>query len=751
MKNWLSLVALVLALHPGFTQTTISGRVTDNKKHALIGVSISLKDGYDGATTDSSGLFSFKTTEKGRQIIVASIIGYRPVEQAIEIGAANINVDLQMKEEVSELKAVVITAGTFEASDKKKTTVLSPLDIVTTASGNGDITGALKTLPGAQQVGEHEGLFVRGGTATETKIFIDGTLVNNFFYSSVPNVAQRGRFSPFLFSGTVFSTGGYSALYGQALSSALILESIDLPERSQATLGISVIGVNGAYQKLSKNKKSSWGISYGYTNPALAIKLYKSVQKYSNYPVFHTGDANFRIRTSQTGFLKYYGYFSGNQLAFRTPSIDTLGYKDAFALKNFNMYHNLSYRENIGWKIKLNAGLSYSNNKNDISSRLNDQDNKEVVLQGLEFKNFGLIQKGDYLNAKMVFERRMRGLTMIRFGGEYNYSNDRSDFTNYNGQAFNSRVRENLATAFAESDIYITNDVAAKLGTRFEHSALLNKVNFAPRVSLAYKLSRQDQASLAYGIFYQDPETQYLPGINPLGFSKATHYILQYQKVTNLVTLRLEAFYKKYEKLLKTDFTYFGQQMVAANNNGYGDARGFEVFWRDKKTVRNLDYWVSYSFLDTKRDFLNFPYAIQPSFAARHTASVVLKKFVTKWKTGFNASYNFASGRPYYYIGYDDNTHAYKFDDIGKTPDYNNVSFSINYIPGIGKQNAKMFAVYVLSVSNIFGINQVYNFQYSYDGSRKEAVIPSVKTFVYIGVFISFGVDRTQDAINNNL
>ena len=76
----------------------------------------------------------------------------------------------------------------------KKGTVLSTLDILTTASANADVTAAIKTLPGAQQVGESEGLFVRGGTAAETKIYIDGTLVNNFFYSSVPDIAQRGRF-----------------------------------------------------------------------------------------------------------------------------------------------------------------------------------------------------------------------------------------------------------------------------------------------------------------------------------------------------------------------------------------------------------------------------------------------------------------------------------------------------------------------------------------------------------------------------
>src|SRR5205085_8569140 len=163
-------------------------------------------------------------------------------------------VTIIIKEEINELKAVVITAGSFEAGDRKKGTVLSTLDILTTASANADVTAAIKTLPGAQQVGESEGLFVRGGTATETKIFIDGTLVNNFYFSSVPDIAQRGRFSPFIFKGTIFSSGGYSALYGQALSSALILESVDLPEQSSASLAISSVGLSGGIQKLNKKK-----------------------------------------------------------------------------------------------------------------------------------------------------------------------------------------------------------------------------------------------------------------------------------------------------------------------------------------------------------------------------------------------------------------------------------------------------------------------------------------------------------------
>jgi hypothetical protein len=79
------------------------------------------------------------------------------------------------------------------------------------------------------------------------------------------------------------------------------------------------------------------------------------------------------------------------------------------------------------------------------------------------------------------------------------------------------------------------------------------------------------------------------------------------------------------------------------------------------------------------------------------------------------------------------------------------VSFSVNYIPTIGKQNAKGFAVYVLSVSNILNLKQTYGYQYSYNGMRKEAIVPPSRIFIFIGAFFSFGIDRTQDAINNNL
>jgi hypothetical protein len=750
----LPLLILLLACLAGSSQTVISGKVKDAKGRPVPGASVALKDTYDGGTTDSSGVYQFKTTEKGEQTLLATSIGYKLFEQKITLHGAPLTVDVLLKQEPNELTAVTITAGSFEASDTKRTTVLNSIDIVTTASANADITGAIKTLPGAQQVGEAEGLFVRGGTAQETKVFIDGTLVNNFFYSSVPDIAQRGRFSPFIFKGTVFSSGGYSALYGEALSSALILESVDLPDQSSASLGVSTVGLSGGFQKLAKNKKASWGVNYNYTNLAAYFAVVKQRPDNFHIPEFHNGEANFRVKTSKTGMLKFYGYFNYNRLGVRRPDIDSADFKNAFGLTNHNVYGNLSWKEKLGKKWHIYMGASYSSNTDKINNELQDQANQPVVLTSVPFdtKSFRVTSRGNLAQVKTVLERRFYGLSAIRFGGEYMYFDDKSTYNNFYTKDGITTAPDHFKAAFAEADVYVTNDLAAKIGGRVEHSSLLDKANIVPRLSLAYKVGNQAQASLAYGIFYQKPEKDYyLRGYayNNLLYTKATHYIANYQKVSRDYTLRIEAFYKKYDHLLKTYGTNAG--IDSMGTAGYGDARGIELFWRDRKTLKNVDYWISYSYLDTKRDYLNYPYAIQPNFAATHTASLVVKKFVTKLKTQFNGSYTFATGRPYYNIRYSNSANKYQIADQGKTIAYQNASFSVNYLPNIGSKSAKRFTVFVFSITNVFGNNQVFGYNYSYNGLRKEPILPTARRFYFFGCFMSFGVDRSDDVINSNL
>jgi hypothetical protein len=224
-------------------------------------------------------------------------------------------------------------------------------------------------------------------------------------------------------------------------------------------------------------------------------------------------------------------------------------------------------------------------------------------------------------------------------------------------------------------------------------------------------------------------------------YTKATHYIANYQRVSKDYTLRIEAFYKKYEQLIKTYGSNNNGAIDSIGNGGYGDAQGIELFWRDRKTLKNVDYWISYSYLDTKRDYLNYPYAIQ----------LVFKKFVTKLKTQFNGSYSFATGRPYYNIRYNNSAGKFLIAEQGKTIAYNSLSFSVNYLPNIGNPKAKRFAVWVFSVNNVLGSDQVFGYNYSYNGLRKDPILPTSRRFFFLGCFLSFGVDRSDDVINSNL
>ena len=124
---------------------------------------------------------------------------------------------------------------------------------------------------------------------------------------------------------------------------------------------------------------------------------------------------------------------------------------------------------------------------------------------------------------------------------------------------------------------------------------------------------------------------------------------------------------------------------------------------------------------------------------------------MTKWKAGFNITYTYATGRPYYNFRLNSSDGKYFIADQGKTKDLNNVGFSAEYLPNLGKQNAKTFIVLFASVTNVLGSNQVYGYNYSYNGLIRQAITPPARRFYFVGLFLSWGIDRSQDAMNNNL
>ncbi len=706
MKPFYCLLIFVSPL--AFSQKMIGGKITDKKGNPLVGANVFLKGTYDGSTSDAAGMFSFNTSEKDTATISASYVGFELSEKKIRINENTANLIFELDELANELNTVVITAGAFEASDEKRMAMLKPLDIVTTAGAAADITGAMQFLPGAQRVGEQEGLFVRGGSGQETKVVIDGMIVQNPFFSSLPDVQQRGRFNPFMFKGTSFSTGGYSAQYGQALSSVLLLNTTDKANNNGLGISLNMANAGVNYDYASKNQSVSAVAYYGNLKPLFAVV--KQNVEWLNEPEFKGSSLTYRLKTSKNGVLKVYGMYSDSHLSMNTKDPSVEAGMMRLNLKNRNAFMTSTLTDS--WKDgkwSLNSGFSYSRNTDDMT------------FDAVNFDRFD-----ERMQARVVLTRLLTGNNTILFGGEAHAINLQNgvDGTTY-------KLKDRYAAAFAESEIYITRQLAGRIGMRSEYSSVINRLNWAPRLSFALKSGRYGQFSLAAGQFYQNPDYRYLYLNKNLNYERADHLILNFQIIKNQRTFRIETFYKNYAQLVR-EFT--GQPYDAdpyrfpwgtTNNGGKGYARGFDFFWRDQMTVKNLDYWVTYSFVDSKRLFQQFDTEATPTFISDHNVSLITKKWFEKIKTNLSMTYAFTSGRPYF----NPNNDEFLKD---KTPAVHNVSIQASKLHAI-KGN---LVIFYTSVDNILNTKNVFTYRYTPDGKSRYAVGPQSYRSFFVGMQI---------------
>ena len=130
--NRLIIILIILILAHKTEAQTIKGKVTDTNDNALIGANISIKGTYDGTITNAEGKFEFKTSSIGTQTLSVSYIGYQSTEIIIGIEKGkNCEFEVKLREKSTQLNDVVITAGTFEAGDKKRGIQLKTLDMLT--------------------------------------------------------------------------------------------------------------------------------------------------------------------------------------------------------------------------------------------------------------------------------------------------------------------------------------------------------------------------------------------------------------------------------------------------------------------------------------------------------------------------------------------------------------------------------------------------------------------------------------------
>ena len=358
------------------------------------------KNSYDGTTSDSIGNFSFKTSQRGIQNLSASFIGYKPFLRKLDLDSSKtITLNIVLLESDDQIDEVVINAGSFEASDEKKAVVLRVFDIATTPSAQGDIFGALGTLPGVQKVGEDGRVFVRGGEGYETKSFMDGMLVASPYTSKMPDMPARGRFSPLLFSGTLFSTGAYSAEYGQALSSIVDMKTNSIETEDKSSISIMTVGLMGSTTKCWE--KSSLSLNGDIVTSGLSNKINKQQVEWIKSPLGIDGTIMYRQKIGKTGMYKLFGTFNNSNSEMFYPNTQ-LGTIQDIALNSSNIYLNNTFNRQLGENWMVKSGLAFNYDHQNI-----DLDKDQVAT------NQKMIQ------AKLLFSHFLNEQTELKFGADW--------------------------------------------------------------------------------------------------------------------------------------------------------------------------------------------------------------------------------------------------------------------------------------------------------------------------------------------
>jgi hypothetical protein len=237
---WILLAGLARALSAQETRT-VRGVVQDEAGAPVRGANVFLIETLDGALSDSLGRFQFNTRAPAGAWLVAQRIGYR--ENRVQLAQSD-SLHITLALEALLLPALQVQAGRFQTGNAPDAE-LTTLQVVSTPGASADVYRALQTFPGLQTVDEGAGLFVRGGDIAETRVFLNDAIVLSPYRYESPTGGFFGAFDPFLLDGIHFSSGGFGARYGDALSGVAALRTLGRPERASLGATASLAALSG--------------------------------------------------------------------------------------------------------------------------------------------------------------------------------------------------------------------------------------------------------------------------------------------------------------------------------------------------------------------------------------------------------------------------------------------------------------------------------------------------------------------------
>jgi hypothetical protein len=720
MRYALAALALVHAALADAQRVTLRGTVMTASAR-VTGANVFLIETLDGALSDSAGGWTFATSHTGRATLVIKAVGFAEVRRAIELPSGE-PITVVLRAPTHALAPTTVVASRYSASDERGAT-LTTLDVVSTPGTNADVMRALQTLPGVQSVDEGTGLYVRGGDYLESHVLLNDAVLHTAFTFESPNGTFIGTVDPFLLDGIHFSSGGFGARYGNALSGIAALNTLGRPRRATftASAGLAALSAAGA---VPIGKSAGVRLATNQFDTDLLFKVNGATQKYDTPPrgFDRSGSAIWNYRPAAE--LKVFGITQATNLK---SVVEEASYSGAYALDIDSHLAVVNWRDVFGlWS----PSLRFSDTR---------------LARTQDYGAFRMRTGQRYRAASAQMDWSPYGGLTLRSGAEWewNWSELNGSLPDFGfDRAPGARVTlvgsategERVA-GFGEADVLVGARTRLIAGLRRDRSTLSGMGTLDPRVSTAVTLVPGVVLTGAWGIYHQVPDPLFYDatlGVPGLPSMRATHTIVGVQAGAEGQMIRLELFDKRYRELAQVTRDF---DVVA---DGIGSSRGADLFVAGSGIPRTK-WRVSLSSIVSKRTEPSTGVLTRSAFDVTNSLTTVINHSITpRWHLGFSQRY--ATGRPYTPItgALFDSANDVWVPQYGtpmseRLPAFQRVDLGFTHLRRIGKNTAVMY----LSLSNVFDRENVFTYRYTQDYSSRIPVRSLFKRSVYVGASVT--------------
>ena len=635
---YLPLIILIPCTVLGQVPTqTIRGVVKDrDSKVPLEGVSVILKntDPLVGAVTDSEGNFEMSEVPIGTYDLRITYIGYEAIDLSniIVNSGKEVVLPIEIAESIQMLEDVVVKSTTRAGIPQNEFAVVSGLSISMKESnryaGSFNDPSRMVTMTAGVVAGggtddvDNE-IIIRGNSPKGLLWRIEGIEVPspNHFTDQGASSGSISILSSNMLAKSDFYTGAFPAEYGNALSGVFDIKlRKGNKDKKEYAFRIGLIGIEASMEgPFKKGKGASYLLNYRNSTLSilndlgielvdnalpvfqdLAFKVYIPSKKIGNFSIFGVGglskETEFKEGTLRNGEI--------GKIEDESFSSD-LG---LIGLRHKYFINEKTFSESI---ISFSANqVTYNRAIPNVSGELIRINNEDFVSRTGRFSTMlnHKFNARHLLRTGLVYSKLNYNLLSQNFDPN---ENELVDVVNESGNT--SNLQSYIAWKYR-----INEDLVLNSGLHFMHFFLNNNNSIEPRIGAKWSIDNNQSISIGIGLHSrrEDLATYLSPGTlgngqrrsnRQLGFSKAMHYVLGYQRfLTKNLQLKVETYYQDLFNVPVVDNTFFsvlnrrdGFTSFGLINKGSGENYGVE-FTLAKKLDKNYYFNTNLSIFQSK-------------------------------------------------------------------------------------------------------------------------------------------------------